>query len=162
MVWYLIICIVCLITFSCTLLLLSLLSYKQDEKKYILTRFIDYHYKSIVSIIRAKHVLALYLSTANWRKLTGSCCKNAQPHYVIFYQIESCHSSSSCGPLSMQINGTLILLYFIEMLPHTVSNWLIRTRCQVNFGGGYIWTDKMFCVYKKKQWRGLYISENTG
>ena len=39
-----------------------------------------------------------------------------------FYQIESYHSSSSCDPLSMQINGTLILLYFIEMLPRTVSN----------------------------------------
>ena len=38
-----------------------------------------------------------------------------------FYQIESYHSSLSCGPLSMQINGTLILLYFIEMLPCTVS-----------------------------------------
>ena len=37
-----------------------------------------------------------------------------------FYQIESYHSSSSCGSLSMQINGTLILLYFIEMLPRTV------------------------------------------
>ena len=42
-----------------------------------------------------------------------------------FYQIESYHSSSSCGPLSMQINGTLILLYFIEMLPHTVSSPLV-------------------------------------
>ena len=49
----------------------------------ILNLFIDYHYKSIVSIIRAKHVLTLHLSTANWRKLTGSCCKNAPAHYVI-------------------------------------------------------------------------------
>ena len=87
-----------------------------------LTRFIDYHYKSIVSTIRARHVLTLHLSTANWRKLTtGSCCKNAPSHYVIFYQIESYHSSLSCSPVSMQINGTLILLYFIEILPRTVS-----------------------------------------
>ena len=32
-----------------------------------------------------------------------------------FYQIESYHSSSSCNPVSMQINGTLILLYFKEL-----------------------------------------------
>ena len=56
---------VCLITFSCTLLLLSLLSDRQVKRMYILTRFIDYHYKSILSIIRAKHVLTLHLSTAN-------------------------------------------------------------------------------------------------
>ena len=44
-------------------------------------------------------------------------------HYAIyFYQIESYHSSLSCGPLSMHFNGTLILLYFIEMLPHMVSS----------------------------------------
>ena len=42
-----------------------------------------------------------------------------------FYQIESYHSSLSCGSLSMQINGTLILLYFIEMLPRMVSSSLV-------------------------------------
>ena len=31
----------------------------------ILNLFIDYHYKSIVSIIRERHVLTLHLSTAN-------------------------------------------------------------------------------------------------
>ena len=93
----------------------------------ILHLFIDYHYKSIVSTITERHVLTLHLSTANWRKLTGSCCKNTPTHMLCnFYQIESYHSSSSCGPLSMQINGTLILLYFIEMLPHTVSNSTIE------------------------------------
>ena len=58
---------VCLITFSCALLLLSLLSDRQVKIMNILTRFIDYDYKSIVAIIRAKHVLTLHLSTANWR-----------------------------------------------------------------------------------------------
>ena len=32
-----------------------------------------------------------------------------------FYQIESYHSSSSCGLFSMHLDGTLILLYFIEI-----------------------------------------------
>ena len=36
-----------------------------DERMDELTRFIDYHYKSIVSTIRARHVLTLHLSTAN-------------------------------------------------------------------------------------------------
>ena len=38
-----------------------------------------------------------------------------------FYQIESYHSSSSCGLSSMHFDGSLILLYFIELLPCTVS-----------------------------------------
>ena len=42
-----------------------------------------------------------------------------------FYQIESYHSSSSCGLFSMHFDGTLILLYFIEMLPHMVSSSLV-------------------------------------
>ena len=42
-----------------------------------------------------------------------------------FYQIESYHSSLSHGPFSMHFNGTLILLYFIEMLPHMVSSSLV-------------------------------------
>ena len=53
------------------------------ERMVILNLFIDYHYKSIVSTIRAKHVLTLHLSTASWRKLTtGSCCKNAPTHVM--------------------------------------------------------------------------------
>ena len=39
-----------------------------------------------------------------------------------FYQIESYHSALSCGLFSMHFDGTIILLYFIEMLLHTVSN----------------------------------------
>ena len=117
-------CCICLKTFNCALLLLSLLLDRQVKMINILSRFIDYQLQSIVSIIRAKHVFTLHLSTANGRKLTGSCCKkNAPAHYVIFYQIESCHSSSSCGPLSMHFDGTLIILYFIEMLPHTVPHF---------------------------------------
>ena len=65
-----------------------------------LTRFIDYHYKSIVSIIRVGHVLTLHLSTANWRKLS-SCCKKAPAHYVIlpdrvipeFLELEPCFNA---------------------------------------------------------------------
>ena len=47
------------------LLLLSLWSYKQVEEMVILHLFTDYHYKSIVSTIRERHVLTLHLSTAN-------------------------------------------------------------------------------------------------
>ena len=44
---------------------LSRLSYKQDKRMDKLNLFIDYHYKSIVSVIRARHVLTLHLSHAN-------------------------------------------------------------------------------------------------
>ena len=97
----------------------------------ILHLFIDYHYKSIVSIIRESNVLTLHLSTANCRRklTTGCCCKNVAALYctryaIYFYQIVSYHSSSSCGPFSMHFDGTLILLYFIEMVPRTVSSWM--------------------------------------
>ena len=68
--------------------LYSCKSYKQVEEMVILHLFIDYHYKSIVSIIRERHVLTLHLSTANCRRklTTGSCCKNVDvccTHYVI-------------------------------------------------------------------------------
>ena len=60
------------------------MSDRQVKMINILSRFIDYHLQSIVSIIRAKHVLTLHLTTANWRKLTtGSCCKNTPACYVI-------------------------------------------------------------------------------
>ena len=47
------------------LLWLYVLSYKEVEEMVILNLFIDYYYKSIVSVLRAKHVLTLHLSTAN-------------------------------------------------------------------------------------------------
>ena len=47
------------------------------------------------------------------------------PIMQYFYQIESYHSSSSCGLFSMHSDGTLILLYFIEMLRRTVSNCVL-------------------------------------
>ena len=46
-------------------IVVALLSYKQVEEAVILHLFIDYHYKSIVSTIRERHVLTLHLSTAN-------------------------------------------------------------------------------------------------
>ena len=76
----------CLITFSCTLLLLSLLSDRQVKMINILTRFIEYHYKSIVSIIRAKHVLTLHLSTQLTEEsslLAAAARRMLLPHYVI-------------------------------------------------------------------------------
>ena len=47
------------------ILISSCMSHKQVEEMDILNLFIDYHYKSIVSIIRERHVLTLHLSTAN-------------------------------------------------------------------------------------------------
>ena len=47
-----------------------------------------------------------------------ACCTR----YVIsFYQIESIPQFLELWPISMHFDGTLILLYFIEMLPRTVS-----------------------------------------
>ena len=68
-------------------------SCKQVEEMVILHLFIDYHYKSIVSTIRERHVLTLHLSTANWKKAHWQLL---QEHGCIllhmlcnFYQIES-------------------------------------------------------------------------
>ena len=112
--------------------LYSCKSYKQVEEMVILHLFIEHHYKSIVSIIRERHVLTLHLSTANCRRelTTGCCCKNAAAlyctHYAIyFYQIESIPQLLELWPISMHFDGTLILLYFIEMLPHMVSSSLV-------------------------------------
>ena len=89
----------------------------------ILHLFIDYHYKSIVSIIRERHVLTLHLSTANCRRklTTGCCCKNAAALYCTCYAI----FLPELWPISKHFDGTLILLYFIEMLPRTVSKKLL-------------------------------------
>ena len=108
------------------------MSHKQVEEMDNLNLFIDYHYKSIVSIIRERHVLTLHLSTANCRRklTTGCCCKNVAAlyytHYAIyFYQIESIPQFLKLWPISMHFDGTLTLLYFIEMLPHMVSSFLV-------------------------------------
>ena len=87
-----------------------------------LNLFIDYHYKSIVSIVTARHVLTLHLFPANWRKPKLShywqLLQERSCALCNFYQIESYHSSLRCNPVSMQINGTLILLYFKELTNH--------------------------------------------
>ena len=55
--------------------------------------------------------------------LLAAAARMTAARYVIsFYQIESYHSSSSCGLYSMHFDGTIILLYFIEMLPRMVSH----------------------------------------
>ena len=87
---------------------------RQDEEMDYLNLFIDYHYKSIVSIIWARHILTLHLSHANWRKLKLSHYWQLQERSCTlcnFYQIESYHTFSSCNPLSMEDEETLILLY---------------------------------------------------
>ena len=92
----------------------SQLSYRQDKRMDELNLFIDYHYKSIVSIIWARHVLTLHLSHTNWRKLKLSHCCQLQEHSFMlfnFYQIESYHTFSGCNPLLMEDEETLILLY---------------------------------------------------
>ena len=47
---------------------------------------------------------------------------------LYFYQIESIPQFLELWPISMHFDGTLILLYFIEMLPRTVS----KPMCGVN------------------------------
>ena len=75
---YCILSIFCVINVFVASSLYSCKSYKQVEEMVILHLFIEHHYKSIVSIIRERHVLTLHLSTANCRRklTTGSCCKN--------------------------------------------------------------------------------------
>ena len=118
--------------------LYSCKSYKQVEEMVILHLFIEHHYKSIVSIIRERHVLTLHLSTVNCRRklTTGSCCKNAAACCMLhtlcnFYQIESIPQFLELWPISMHFDGTLILLYFIEMLPCTVSFFDYNKCCAV-------------------------------
>ena len=123
--------IFCVINVFIVSSLYSCKSYKQVEEMDIIHLFIDYHYKSIVSIIRERHVLTLHLSTANCRRklTTGCCCKNAAALYCTCYAIflpdRVIPQFLELWPISMHFDGTLILLYFIEMLPCTVS----RSNC---------------------------------
>ena len=64
--------------------------------------------------------------TAEESSLLVAACKNVAAcrlHMLCnFYQIESIPQFLELWPISMHFDGTLILLYFIEMLPCTVSN----------------------------------------
>ena len=93
--------------------------HKQVEEMDNLNLFIDYHYKSIVSIIRERHVLTLHLSTANCRRklTTGCCCKNTAVLYytryaIYFYQIESIPQFLELWPISMHFDGTNFTLLY--------------------------------------------------
>ena len=82
-------------------IVLSQLSYRQDKRMDELNIFIDYHYKSIVSIIWARHALTLHLSHANWGKLKLSLYWQLQECSCMLcnlYQIESYHSSLKLSP----------------------------------------------------------------
>ena len=103
-------------------------TYTQVKEMVNLNLFIDSHYKYIVSIIRVKHILTLHLSTANWR--ISSLLAAAARMWLLLYC--SCYAISFClvesipqfhelWLLSMHREWDLILLYFKEMLPRTVS-----------------------------------------
>ena len=47
-------------------------------------------------------------------------------HIMQFCQVESIPQFLKLWPISMHFDGTLILLYFIEMLPHMVSQRTIE------------------------------------
>ena len=90
--------------FGIWFVVLSRLSYRQDKRMDELNLFIDYHYKSIVSIIWTRHVITLHLSHTNWRKLKLSLYWQLQECSCMlcnFYQIESYQTYSNCNPLSM-------------------------------------------------------------
>ena len=92
---------------------LSRLPYRQDKRMDELNLFIEHYSKYIVSIIWARHVLTLHLSHANWGKLKFSLYWQLQESSCTlcnFYQTESYQTFSSCNPLSMQYEETLILL----------------------------------------------------
>ena len=101
------------------------MSHKQVEEMDIL--FIDYHYKSIVSIIRERHVLTLHLSTANCRRklTTGYCCKNMAALYctcsAIFLPDRVIPQFLKLWSIfnAFRWNNNFTLLY--RMLPRTVS-----------------------------------------
>ena len=89
---------------------------KGRKKWVILHLFIEHHYKSIVAIIRERHILTLHLSTANWRiKLTtGCCCKNAASRYAIYFcLVESIPQFLELWPILMHFHGpsNFTLLY---------------------------------------------------
>ena len=95
--------------------LLNELSYRQDKRMDELNLFIDYHTKYIVSIIWARPSLLFTcpmltgVSPATfplcWQLQECSCT------LCNFSQIESYQTFSSCNPLSMEDEETLILLY---------------------------------------------------
>ena len=65
---------------------------------------------------------SLLVATVRMR-LHAACC---MLHTLYnFYQIESIPQFLKLWPISMHFDRTLILLYFIEMLPHMVSSSLI-------------------------------------
>ena len=106
----------------------------------ILHLFIEHHYKSIVSIIRERHVLTLHLSTANWRiKLTtGYCCKNVASCYAIYFcLVESIPQFPELWPISMHVHGT--------------SNYTLLYRNATTYG--IIWvTNSLVTVHLSPVW----------
>ena len=104
------------------------MTYTQVKGMVNLNLCIKHHYKYIVSIIRVKFILTLHLSTANWRILTttGCCCKNAAAlhctHYVILPGRVNTTVTRVVAYYQCTYEWDLILLYFKEMLPHTVSS----------------------------------------
>ena len=99
-------------------------TYTQVKEMDNLNLFIDSHYKYIVSIIRVKHILTLHLSTATEEScpLLAAAARTCVARYAIYFcLVESIPQFLELWPVSMHFDGTLILLYFIEMLPRTVS-----------------------------------------
>ena len=90
-----------------------------------LNLFIEHHYKYIVSIIRVKLILTLHLSTVNWRILTttGCCCKNAAASllHMLCNIFLPGRVNTTVPRVVAYYQCTLVELYFIEMLPRTVS-----------------------------------------
>ena len=110
----------------------SSVTHRQVKGMVKLNLFIEHHYKYMISIIRERHILTLHLSTANCRILTttGCCCKNAAAitqcsHYVSFCLVESIPQFLELWPMPMHFELDLVLLYFIEILPHMASSSLV-------------------------------------
>ena len=159
---------VCVIVAFINSSLYSSTSHKQDKEMDNLNLFIDYHYKYIVSIIRVKLILTLHLSTANWRiKLTTGCC--CREHGC-------CLLHMLCNIfLPGRVNTTvpwvvvcfqctfmdcLILLYFIEMLPCTVSSFCLGVLIFLLHRQWLLFQNNNFNCYKQKMSESCVISCN--
>ena len=103
-------------------------TYTQVKEMVILHLFIEHHYKALYQSSE-KGMSLLFTCpqlTVEESSLLAAAARNVAAHYAIYFcQVESIPQFLELWPISMHFDGTLILLYFIEMLPHTVSSSLV-------------------------------------
>ena len=137
-------------------MLLNVLSCRQDKRMDELNLFIEHYSKYIVWIIWARCILSHHLPHTNWLRSAMLLYWQLQVHSCMLCnlnQIESYQTSSRCNPLSMQVVGTLILLYYwwITNRPCMVSFTIIEFHSEmfnVHFIYKCVWYCNLFLTYK--------------